>query len=318
MDLRGDVIGMNTAIFSRSGGYNGIGFAIPANLVRHIAADLMSDGTVDRGWLGVYIQNLNEGLARSFGFEGTAGVLVSSVVEDGPAAKAGLQDGDIITAIDGEAVTDMADLRMRVALTEPGAELAFDITRDGRKVTRRVTIGELEAQAAAGTSTAAPERDLGMSLETLSPEIAQRLDTETTGVLVANVEQFSPAWDAGLRRGDIIVKVSGQRVHDLGDYRREIAKHDLSEGARLTVESQGAQRFVWLQERLTRVFPCVNKARDLRPGPLSCACDRRVTLDRPMQWYSRRTTERAGHDAIDHSRVCGCDGHRRRLRRAGR
>lgn len=247
VDLHGNVVGMNTAIFTRSGGYNGIGFAIPADLVQHIASDLMVDGSVDRGWLGVYIQNLNEGLARSFGFEGTNGVLISSVVDDGPAAKAGLRDGDIVTAIDGKAVTDMSDLRFRVAHTDPGVELAFDITREGRTLTKRVTIGELEAEPSPRAAASTPESDLGMSLDTLTPEIAERLNTDATGVLVSSVEQFTPAWNAGLRRGDIIVKVSGQHVETLRDYRREIARHDLSEGVRLTVQSQGAQRFVWLQ-----------------------------------------------------------------------
>jgi serine protease Do len=254
VDLRGRVVGMNTAIFSRSGGYNGIGFAIPAEIIQNISQKLITDGAVRRGFLGVYIQDLNEGLARSFGFEGTDGVLVSSVNDAGPADKAGIRDGDIITAIDNQPVTRSDDLRLRVALSDPGAKLRFDIFRDGKTMSKVVSIGELEPDAvasASGDETPMQQDDLGAELRTLTPDLAAQLelDSSVRGVLVMNVDQFSVAWNSGLRRGDVITRVGDQGVNDLNQYRRAIADHDLTKGVRLAVITQGAQRYIWLQDK---------------------------------------------------------------------
>ena len=248
LNLKGEVIGINTAIFSRSGGYMGIGFAIPSNMAKSIMQSLMDHGKVVRGWLGVGIQNLDEAMAESFGFEGTHGVLVGDVTPDGPAEKAGFKQGDIIVKFDGKQTKDSNQLRQMVAATSPGTKVEVEVFREGRRETLDVTVGELESGLATIKGREAEDEDLGMTLRSVTPEIAEQLGLkQAKGVVVTKVEPFSAAARAGLRRGDVIVAVQSKPVDTLAEFNEALSRHDLKKGVRLTVFTEGMRRFVMLK-----------------------------------------------------------------------
>ncbi len=258
VNLRGEVVGMNTAIYTQNtfggrGGNIGIGFAIPMRMIQAVAADLIEDGQVTRGFLGVNIQDLSEGLAQSFGFSGTEGVLVADVVDGTPAAEAGLQSGDIITSMNGRKVSDMNDLRMRVASTEPGTEVEFTFFREGVEKQATITIGKLDAEqpVASRRSEGRLEANLGLTVQTLDAATARQLEVDPNlgGAVVMNVQPGSDAQQAGLMRGDIILRVGQERVRTAEELRSALAEHDLKEGVRLTVRTGTANRFVFLQAR---------------------------------------------------------------------
>jgi serine protease Do len=249
VNLNGEVVGINTAIFSRSGGYMGIGFAIPINMARNVMKSLITEGRVVRGWLGVGIQNLSEDLAQSFEYAGTEGALVGHVEKSGPAAKAGLKQGDIIVSINGQKVTNVNQLRNIVASLPPGKSVELSAIRNGRKIASNVEIGELPSQEA--TAEEAEEDsglDIGVALEPLSPEIRRRLKTERSeGVVVSSVRPEGLAAKAGVQPGDVIVSLGGEEVSSISQFRQLLRKQDLKNGARMVVESQGMERFVFLK-----------------------------------------------------------------------
>ena len=248
VNLHGEVIGINTAIFTKSGGYMGIGFAIPINMAKSVMNSLIKEGRVVRGFLGVQIQNLDEGLAKSFGYDGTDGALVADVVPGGPADKAGLKPGDIIVQFNGHKVKDNNDLRARVAATRPGTETTLEIIREGKRIEKRVKIGELESKVAAAGGETAPA-DLGLTVRTLTPEIARQLGSSdyTQGVVVTNVEPLSPAEQAGLRVRDIIVSVQGHPIHNVTEFREQMAQYDIKTGVRLGVVTDSVRHYVFLR-----------------------------------------------------------------------
>jgi serine protease Do len=248
VNLEGQVIGINTAIATRSGAYQGVGFAIPSNMVRQIMESIIQEGKVVRGWLGVGIQNLNPDLAASFQFEGMDGVLIGDVIDDGPGHKAGLEPGDIVVQFDGEKVTDMNQFRHRVAATRPGTKAELEVFRDGARRTLSVDIGELESQSFFVREPVAPE-ELGMRLQNITPDVARqlRLKTDEQGVVVTQVEPGSIAEKAGIRAGDVIISVGGERIGNLTEFHRALADRDLDQGVRLRVKSDGMQRFVFLK-----------------------------------------------------------------------
>jgi len=213
VNLDGEVVGMNSAIYSRSGGYMGIGFAIPINMAAQIRDQLIEHGKVVRGQLGVYIQELTKDLADSFGIDETKGLLVSRVMEGTAAEKAGLKQGDIILRRDGQPVGKLSEFRNGIAMTPPGTEIKLDILRDGKQKSVTVEIGTLSAKEAATESGAPTESGLGLSLQPLTPEIADQLGyQDQKGVLVAGVEPDSPAAAAGIERGDLIQEVNRKPV----------------------------------------------------------------------------------------------------------
>ncbi len=214
VNLDGEVVGMNTAIFSRSGGYMGIGFAIPINMANSIRSQLVENGSVQRGRIGVYIQDLDKDLAESFGLDQRGGILVAQVMDDSPAQKAGLKQGDVILELNGDKVDKVANFRNRVSLTAPGTKIKLLILRDGDKKTIKVEVGALEdggTSASVGATNQLPK--LGMTLQKLTPELAEQLGYENAqGVVVTAVEADSLAAQAGIRRGDLIEEVNRTQV----------------------------------------------------------------------------------------------------------
>jgi serine protease Do len=221
-NTRGEVVGVNTLIFSPSGGNVGIGFAIPVNLAKSIVTQLKEKGRVVRGWLGVVVQTVTPELAKSFALEQGKGALVSDVDKDGPAARAGITSGDVIVAFDGSEVHEMSDLPLLVAGTPVGKKVNIDILRSGSRRTVAIIIGELKEKQPQQASR--PEKPrLGLLVREITPELAQQYDlAESSGVIVSSVEPGSPAEDADMQPGDIIKEVNRKAVKSLDDYTQAI------------------------------------------------------------------------------------------------
>ncbi len=250
VNLNAEVIGINTAIFSRNGGYMGIGFAIPINMAKNVMDQIISKGKVVRGWLGVSIQNLSEDLAASFNYKGTDGALVGQVQEGTPAADAGLKQGDIIVKFDGTAVKNVNELRNMVAATTPGEKIPVEVVRAGSNKTIKVTVGELPANVEEdGVVTEDPlAQDIGITLENLTPEVARQLKTKRKeGVVVTSVFPGSVAESGGLQVRDLIVEADGEKVAKVQDFTSKVTTEKLKKGVRLLVENQGMTRFVFLR-----------------------------------------------------------------------
>jgi Do/DeqQ family serine protease len=229
VSTRGELVGINSQILSPSGGNIGIGFAIPANMAKHVMQSLIADGRVHRGMLGVTIQAMTPEIARSLGMDAARGALVSSVQEDGPADAAGLERGDVITAIDGRAVQNSNDLRNRIAATKPGTNVTLDVVRDGKDRKIAATLDELpsSAQSARRDGSPADGGPLGLSVEPLPAARAKGLGLEEgEGLVVSAVTGGSPAADAGFRQGDVILEVNGEAVSSASALRSAATAND--------------------------------------------------------------------------------------------
>ena len=212
LDLEGRVVGVNTAIYSPTGGSVGIGFAVPSNTVRLIVADLMDDGKVDRGWLGVQIQPVDQDLAEALGLDEPHGALIADVSEGSPAAAAGLEPGGIVTAVDDEPVEDARDLARLVGLTAPGKEVTLTIWQDRRADDIKVQLGDWPSTNLAALPAGSGPR-LGLQLGQDSGD----------GTVIERVEPASPASAKNLRPGDRILKVDGVAVEDAADAGKRLA-----------------------------------------------------------------------------------------------
>ncbi len=222
VNLRGEVVGMNSAIFSRTGANIGIGFAIPINIVKELLPDLKSKGKVVRGWLGVSVQQLTPDIATSMGLEKSAGALVSDVVEGSPAAKAGMKVGDVILQYNGQEVNHSSDLPILVARTKVGQTVPLKILRSKEEVGLSVTVEALkEDEIVAPTSK---KSDFGLTVQRVTPEIANKLGLkDIRGVLITAVDPEGRGAEAGLRRGDIILEIDRQPISDPSAYERAVA-----------------------------------------------------------------------------------------------
>lgn len=221
-NVKGEVVGINAAIYSPSGVNVGIGFAIPINMVKAILPQLREKGKVTRGWLGVMIQPLTEELAKTFNLPSTEGALVGDVVNGSPADKAGIRRGDVILEFDGRKIEKMRELPFIVAQTSPGKKADIKIMRGGKEKVVTVEIEELKEKAVEVADTSAGV--LGMTVREITPDIARQLELESTkGVIISDVRPGSPADAAGLQRGDVIIEINRKNIADLDDYRRETA-----------------------------------------------------------------------------------------------
>jgi len=223
LNTKGDVVGINTAIFSRGGGNIGIGFAIPINLAHEIVPQLKEKGHVTRGWLGVMIQKVTPDIAESLGLEDTKGALVADVVKEGPAEAAGLKQGDVIVEFDGKPVVDSAELPLLVARTGVGKTVKLKVVREKNTQEFSVKVAELKEEDLAEASGSTSE-DLGLAVQSLTPELAENLnlDKSVKGVVVTQVEPGGPAAEAGLRRGDVILEVNRKPVKNASAYQKAV------------------------------------------------------------------------------------------------
>jgi serine protease Do len=246
------VIGVNTAIFSPSGGNVGIGFAIPAALAKPVIAELMSDGRVARGWLGVHIQTIDEALAESMDLEEEEGALVSSVEPGSPADRAGLHVGDVILTFADRQVEDARALPRMVGNTDKGDKVAVTIWRDGKRKSLQVTLGSLPTEETVATAESEEADDgtpkLGVTLSALSKEAKEHynLSDDEVGVLIIDVARHSPAAKVGLQRGDIITRIGQTEVTKPDQVAIEVTRAAAEEHKTvlLLIKRDGISRFV--------------------------------------------------------------------------
>lgn len=224
VNVKGELVGINSAILSTSGGYQGIGFAIPTNMAKSVMDSLISKGKVVRGWLGVTIQNVTPELAKQFELKEEKGVLVGDVIEGSPAEKAGLQRGDIITEFAGRSIEDPNQLRNMVANTEPGQSVSMKIIRENRVETLKVTISDLPADTQKQGARRFDNLLNGISVQDLTPELYGRLNLpkKLKGVIVTDVDPESPAASAVLK-GDVIQEINRRIITSLDDYEKVVS-----------------------------------------------------------------------------------------------
>ena len=249
-DVEGNVIGVNTAIFSPSGGSVGIAFDIPADTVKNVVAQLRDKGSVTRGWIGVQIQPVTSEIAEGMGLKKAAGALVSEPQPNSPAAKAGIESGDVITSVDGNAVSDARDLARRIGTMAPGTSVKLGVLHQGQEKTVTVTLGTLPNEKAAANqekSGATPDNDMPKLGLTLAPS-NKMSGAEGSGVVVTAVDPSGVAADHGFQVGDVILDVGGKSVSNPSDVRKQLADAR-KEGKRalmFRVKSGEGTRFVAL------------------------------------------------------------------------
>lgn len=228
VNLKGEIIGINVAIFSTSGGYQGVGFAIPVNTAKRIVENLIEGKEVAYGWIGVSVQNLNDSLAQYFGLPNTDGVLVSKVLEDGSAKKAGIKDGDVILSVDGKGIKNVTILLRVVGNAPVGKQVTVKVKRENKVldipvlITKRPMLDETEhavQQNERKETDVTKGRWRGLNVQTLSPELAMRFQLgNSQGVIVTEVEDNTPAQEAGIRNGDIITAMNNKPIKDVQDF----------------------------------------------------------------------------------------------------
>lgn len=225
VNVRGELVGINTAIFSTSGGYQGIGFAVPTSMAKAVMDSLINKGKVVRGWIGVAIQNLTPELAKQFNLSEDKGVLIGDVVEDGPADKAGLQRGDVIIEFDGKKIEDPNQLRNKVAVTEPGQEIEVKIIREGKNLIKKIIVGELPSEIHKLSKGEYNNSLSGIAVQNITSELIERLGlpSKIYGVIIEDIDEESPAFGI-LKEGDVILEINRQKITNMKDYDKVVSK----------------------------------------------------------------------------------------------
>lgn len=251
LNIHGEVVGINSALYSRTGGYMGIGFAIPIDMVKSIEAQLQKHGKVTRGWLGVAIQDIDENLAESFGLDKAEGILVSETQTDSPAEEAGIKQGDILIKLEGTALKDVNDLRNKIALTVPGTEVSVQLIREGKPVDLQVKIGEQPddfGSIAQNKSTSGSLGKYGLAVQELTADLAEQLGYQgRTGVIISEVSPGSTAEQSGLKPGQLIEEVNKVTITSLEALQQAIEQSPDSGRVLLRVRSGQTSLYVVLR-----------------------------------------------------------------------
>jgi serine protease Do len=259
INARGELIGINTAIFSRSGGYQGIGFAVPANLTRSIMDSLIKRGKVVRGYIGVSIAPVTPAVAKHLGIKETRGAFVQEILPDGPAGKAGVKDGDVIVGFNGKSIDTPTTLRNIVAQTEIGKTVKLELLRDGKPVSVDIRIaeqpkdfgrrGEEEEEEEPGEEGAEGTAFSGLEVRPLTPDIAEQLELPkgTAGVVVMGAAPDSVSARAGVRRGDVVIEINRMPVRNIADFKRLAARVGKNDSVMLRV-MRGARKVYMVLE----------------------------------------------------------------------
>ncbi|MEO0156708.1 MAG: Do family serine endopeptidase, partial [candidate division WOR-3 bacterium] len=240
LNLKGEVIGINTAITSTSGGNIGIGFAIPINLAKNIIEELKTKGKVTRGYLGVYLEELTEDMKNALDLKSLDGVLVNEVIANSPADNAGIKEGDVIIEYDGQKVTDVQSFRIMVASTTPGKSVKLRLIRNGKEMEIKVKIGEMKEEVVA-KSGEEHETKLGLQVVDIdSPDAKMYNISAKKGVVVTSVESNSPAGDAGIQVGDVILGIGNKDIKNIADFKNAV--QNLRKGKPVIFQVQRGER----------------------------------------------------------------------------
>jgi serine protease Do len=245
VNIHGEVIGINAAITSPSGGNVGIGFAIPANLAKSVIEELKSKGKVTRGYLGVYLQEITDDLKQAMGLPSLEGVIISEVIDNTPASRAGIKAGDAILEFDGKAVKDLASFRILVASTKVGKTVNVKIFRDGKEKNLDLTIGEMPETAIAAQETPAQEYELGLMVADIGDPRAQRFEIKAKrGVIILDIKAGTAADKAGFNIGDVIMAIGNKDVSNISDYRSAVK--NLKSGKPVIFHVQRGERKIYV------------------------------------------------------------------------
>ncbi|NLA39789.1 MAG: DegQ family serine endoprotease, partial [Methanomicrobiales archaeon] len=248
VNLNGEVIGINSAILSRSGGSDGIGFAIPINLAKKVMNDILTKGRVVRAWLGVSIQDLSGELSKSLGLKDVKGVLISDVMKSSPAEDAKLKSGDVIVKVNEQSVSEPAELQMNISSRSPGETVKLELIRDGKTRSISVKLGELpEDEAVAAIST--QERvDLGFSVTENNAELAEKYGLSSEeGVVISSIKSTSEAQQKGLKVGDRIVEIERKSIANPDDFNKALSNVKKDQVILILLEVRGGKRFVTIR-----------------------------------------------------------------------
>ncbi len=251
VNIRGELVGINTAIFTRSGGYMGVGFAVPSNMVRSIMDALVKTGKVTRGWLGVSIQDITPALAKEFGLKDVKGALVTDIMPDSPAAKSDLKRGDVIVSFAGHAIDNSSHLRNMVARTNVGTKASVKVIRDKKEKEIFVTLSEQPKEMAQKGEEEEKDSEVGsfgIAVQEITPEMAEQFDMniKEKGVIIVQVEPGSAAEEAGLREGDLVIEINRKTVSDLKSYERLFNKLKKGDSALFLINRQGNRFYITL------------------------------------------------------------------------
>jgi len=246
IDLDGRLIGINTAIISRSGGNMGLGFSVPSNLALHVMNSLIKEGRVVRGWLGVNIQNINDQIGRALGLNEIYGALVGDVLHDSPAEKAGLKSGDVILDINGEKVQNASQLSNRISSMAPGTTITLTVMRDSQKIDITAKLAEMPSEIAGSSGSKINTQQLGFSVKTFDKGLADKYGIEQwmKGVVVTSIDTGSRAYQAGLREGDLILQVDRQDVQTSQKFATLVKDKKKGDTILLKINRQGSGFFI--------------------------------------------------------------------------
>jgi serine protease Do len=251
MNTNGEVIGINSVIYSQSGGSVGIGFAIPINMAKDLLPQLKK-GKIVRGWLGVLIQGISQELQNKLGLKDNKGALVGDVTAGGPADKAGIETGDVIVSFDGKPITETDELPMMVAATPVGKKTKIEILRKGEKKTLDIKVGELkEDEDKTSVTKGGSENDqgqLGFNAGDITPEMVQQFNlTEKTGVIILEVDNGSSAEEAGLQAGDIVVEIDREKITNMIQFNKKIKVYRAGDTILFLIKREGSSMFLTLK-----------------------------------------------------------------------
>ncbi len=248
LNIHGEVVGINSALYTRSGGYMGIGFAIPINMVKSIENQLNDHGKVTRGWIGVGIQDVDENLAKSFNLKKAQGILVSEVQQGSPAEKAGLKQGDVILRLDEKILNNVNDLRNQISLLPPKTTIILQIIRDGKNKDVEITVGEQPADLSkTGIGSTSGLKQFGLSFQNLTPDLAEQFGYKRDqGIIIKEVEPGGTAAMAGLRPGLLVDEVNKQRIHNLKELDKVLQQSSAPQRVLLRVRNGDFSQYVVL------------------------------------------------------------------------
>ncbi len=250
VNLEGKIIGVNTAIFTRTGGYQGIGFSVPINMAKKVMDQLINKGKVSRGWLGILLQDMSSDLAQALNVDKNRGALVAEVSKDSPADRGGLRRGDVILKLNGKLIKNADHLKNEVGLTSPDTKIDLEVIRKGDKKVLSVKLGSRPAQGYAAAGRTDSGTALGLAVKNFTPELAKQFgySQSVSGVLITNVFPNSAAARAGLRPGLLVLEINQESINDVNGFEAAVRKVDVRKGVLMLIGSQRGTQYIIIKD----------------------------------------------------------------------